>query len=162
MKLVERYLSDYLVTRFAKIQMIILNRCRITDLGFIKFVPSLKTYQRLTCIGFSGNEIGDKGIRKLSKILPYCPFLTEIDLSSNRITSKGIIPFCNGILRNTSLQIINLTGNMIGRVGGRAVINVYHILPKYSIKINMKDNPIPHLVYFFIFIYYFRQWKFWI
>eukprot|EP00941_MAST-03F_sp_MAST-3F-sp1_P005404 g5404.t1 len=51
-------------------------------------------------------------------------FITQLDLSFNKLKYKGAIALCENLEKNTTLCRLNLAGNMIGVQGGKAVANV--------------------------------------
>jgi Ran GTPase-activating protein (RanGAP) involved in mRNA processing and transport len=67
--------------------------------------------ETITCLDFSGLELGDEIITDLMQTLEKNTVVTTIDLSDNRLTQAIIAPIQSLLKRNNTLQTIDLFGN---------------------------------------------------
>mmetsp|Transcript_7744 Transcript_7744/g.13744 ORF Transcript_7744/g.13744 Transcript_7744/m.13744 type:complete len:509 (-) Transcript_7744:771-2297(-) len=68
----------------------------------------------IASLNLSQNLVGDEGCEELAKLLAAnSPYLKNINLSWNNITSVGAIAICEGLAASQMLEILNLAHNKI-------------------------------------------------
>ena len=90
-----------------------LSKSNLSDKEFIKLAGALAINQNLRSLNIGNNAIGDEGIKALIPIIKNSPALAEIDVSKNKITSKGFIFLFSAIGPNSNIRKINFSDNNI-------------------------------------------------
>jgi len=104
-----------------------LNQCISgIDFGIKKLCTLFKNYSHLQCIELQNNELGDTEILDLSSFLLSTEnVISNIDLSENKITCKGIEHLENVIyFKSPNITAINLSGNPLKDSGVELLINM--------------------------------------
>lgn len=72
-------------------------------------------------IDLSTNKIGDEGIEKLSKIIPFMDKLEYLNISMNQISSSGFIKIFESLKQAKSITELNASGNSLKDSGMKGV-----------------------------------------
>lgn len=97
----------------------------------------LKDNQNIQVLDLSNNNIGNTGVKNITKLLEENKAITEINLSDNNIGTKGLNILCSALSSNRSVQYLNIKRNPIpwgaNKVLHALLIKNPHILDiKYS------------------------------
>ncbi|XP_039223952.1 MHC class II transactivator isoform X2 [Crotalus tigris] len=95
--------------------------------GFQKLVESLVAFSALQHLDLDSpdeNEIGDEGVRSLSRVLPRLASLETLNLSRNKITDLGAQLLAGALPSLRLLKTLSLYENNIGDAGAERVAEV--------------------------------------
>lgn len=68
----------------------------------------------LEVFDLSGNQIGDDGLKAISRTLASFPYLKSLRLNRNGISSRSVMPFAQAVPNAKALQHVALLGNSLG------------------------------------------------
>ncbi|XP_013907313.1 PREDICTED: MHC class II transactivator-like [Thamnophis sirtalis] len=95
--------------------------------GFRKLADSLVAFSALQHLDLDSpdeNEIGDKGVGSLARVLPRLASLETLNLSRNKITDQGAELLAGALPALRSLKTLSLYENNIGDAGAERVAEV--------------------------------------
>ncbi|MEQ2315712.1 hypothetical protein AMECASPLE_025276 [Ameca splendens] len=87
-----------------------------------------------------GNNLGPEGVNELWTALEHNTTVEEIYLDITGITEKGTQNIVNCLGKNTSLRILTIVGNDIGKVGRERVRELEKLRPDLRIISNFVDD----------------------
>lgn len=76
-------------------------------------VNYLKDNQNIEVLDLSNNNIGNKGIRNITKLLKENSAIVELNLSDNNIGTKGLNHLCSALSYNRSVLYLDIRRNPI-------------------------------------------------
>jgi hypothetical protein len=83
---------------------------------------ALMVNSTLLVLNLSHNSFGDFGTQALGFALKYNRTLQELDLSYNSLVPRSACVLTNSLSYNTSLTMLNVDGNIIGKVGMQGLV----------------------------------------
>lgn len=92
-------------------------------------------------IDLSTNKIGDDGIEKLSKIIPFLEKLEYLNVSMNQISSNGFNKMFESLKQAKSITELNVSGNSLRDLGMVVVASFLEVSSTIKI-INLSYNAI--------------------
>eukprot|EP00946_MAST-07B_sp_MAST-7B-sp1_P002742 g2742.t1 len=87
------------------------------------FLYSLMVMNNVHSIDLGWNKLYDDGVQIISKALPMCTMLRDINLTGNGITKVGIAYVCRGMGEAPMIKRLNLSFNPLGADGAAALID---------------------------------------
>jgi Ran GTPase-activating protein (RanGAP) involved in mRNA processing and transport len=76
-------------------------------------VNYLKDNQNIEVLDLSNNNIGNTGVKNITKLLEANTAITELNLSDNNIGTKGLNRLCSALAYNKSILFLNISRNPI-------------------------------------------------
>lgn len=73
----------------------------------------LKDNQNIEVLDLSNNNIGNKGVTNITKLLEHNTNITEVNLSDNNIGTKGLNHLCSALSCNTSVRYLDIKRNPV-------------------------------------------------
>jgi len=101
-----------------QISLIDLSYNSIGSLGGVEIVKLFDNANcKLRSLNLAGNNIGDKGVEQLGKVLVNNNQLRSLNLKHNNIGDKGVKELVKAFVNNNELRSLNLGNNNIGDKG---------------------------------------------
>ncbi|KAM3827092.1 MHC class II transactivator isoform 4-T4 [Vipera latastei] len=116
--------------------------------GFQKLVESLVAFSALQHLDLDSpdkNEIGDEGVRSLSRVLPRLASLETLNLSRNKITDLGAELLAGALPSLHLLKTLSLHCNQISAAGARCLTERLRMCPRIQ-SLALWNPTIPHRV----------------
>ncbi|KAM3930702.1 dynein regulatory complex subunit 5 [Leptodactylus fuscus] len=107
---------------FKKLKVFRLHRSKVDDDKVRVLIRSLLDHPCLVHLDLSHNQISDRGVRAIAKLLNQSQ-LRILNLCNNNICPHGAQAIAHALSKNNTLQIVNLRLNHIGDEGGQALCN---------------------------------------
>ncbi|KAM3145071.1 hypothetical protein pb186bvf_002746 [Paramecium bursaria] len=98
----------------SNIQNLQLSNNSIGDFGLMDIVSGLSSNQLLSVLNLSYNKIGNNSMMQLGLFMKSCKNMQELYLQFNSITGKGGFFLLSGIIKNTTLKVLDLSHNNLG------------------------------------------------
>jgi len=76
-------------------------------------VNYLKDNNNIEVLDLSNNNIGNTGVKNITKLLESNKAIKEINISDNNITTKGLNHLCSALSYNSSVLKLDITRNPI-------------------------------------------------
>lgn len=89
----------------------------------------LKDNQNIQVLDLSNNNIGNKGVRNITKLLKTNEAITELNLSDNNIGTKGLNHLCSALSYNKSVLSLNIKRNPIPWGANKILLALLHKNP---------------------------------
>ncbi|XP_062892855.1 NACHT, LRR and PYD domains-containing protein 3-like [Mobula hypostoma] len=117
-----KLVSEALRNPACKIQKLSLDSVDITAAGVVDLTSALSTNRSLTELDLAYNELGDSGMKRLSKALRKrdCK-IQKIRLQSVGLTAAGVVDLTSALSTNRSLIELDLADNELGDSGVKLV-----------------------------------------
>ena len=102
-----------------------LQRIRLTEIEILS--GCFRINNTLTEINLSNNNITDKGIEKLAKAIKINMILQNLDISCNKISSDGILTLSNCLKISKTLCKLNISDNNVNDHGAKYLSEVIQV-----------------------------------
>lgn len=109
------------------LSIIVLRCCRLVDMTILSKTLPLCT--QLQELDFSYNDINAQGVAPLADVLHNFLSLECLSFNDNDLGSAGVAILAQGLVQNSSLTLIDLSENEIGNEG---VYTLRDTLPRYT------------------------------
>ena len=117
-----------------------ISRCSINSDGAVQLAAALSENKSVVEINMSWNkDIGDVGAGAFGNMLRRNAVLRELYLSHCGITSQGCDRLAGGVRANSTLQVLDLSDNVLGREG------VYLLLTSLQNNTSLKKLILPQI-----------------
>lgn len=93
-------------------------------------VNYLKDNQNIKILDLSNNNIGNKGVKNITKLLESNEAITEINLSDNNIGTKGLNNLCSALSYNKSVLYLDIRRNPIPWGANKILLALLYKNPK--------------------------------
>ncbi|KAM3131808.1 hypothetical protein pb186bvf_016058 [Paramecium bursaria] len=91
-----------------------LQKNNIADSGLILLLDGLQQHQLLRILNISDNRIGDKYMEQFGEYVKKAQNLQELYLQYNLISGRGGVNLFKGLIKNTTLKVLDLSFNHLG------------------------------------------------
>src|SRR5579883_1915550 len=91
--------------------------------GVIALASKFEYFPALTTLRLGKNNIGDEGLIAISEAFPKSRLLS-LNVSASGITDKGVMALAEALKRESSIQKIDMSQNLISDTGANALIEV--------------------------------------
>jgi len=117
-------LVDYGLTRNATLRKLNLRCNELTEMSGAAIHRLLTQHPEVTWLDLSCNRLATRGVMDVAQALPFNYTLDHLDVRSNGIESDGIVALAENALRSTRLTSLRLWGNHIGVRAAEAVMQL--------------------------------------
>ena len=87
-------------------------------------LKSLHKNSTITFLGLSWNGLDEAGGIALASLISVSTFIKTLDVGHNRITMLATCLIASALRQNTSIRCLILAGNLIGKIGCKAIFRV--------------------------------------
>ncbi|CAI2367823.1 unnamed protein product [Moneuplotes crassus] len=95
-------------------------------------VNYLKDNRNIQVLDLSNNNIGNKGVKNITKLLETNEAITEINLSDNNIGTKGLNNLCSALSYNKSVVKLDIRRNPIPWGANKILLALLHKNPNIN------------------------------
>ncbi|XP_065919171.1 protein NLRC5-like isoform X2 [Dysidea avara] len=115
------------------LQKLNISNNNISDDGMLAITNWLKNTATLQVLNVSSNLITNTGTREFDDVKSM---LQNLDISSNTIGDDGMLAISRWLRNNTTLQVLNVSNNIITSAGTKELEIIYNVLQKLDISNN--------------------------